>query len=403
MTENKRDLMVGGVFISGVIMIGIFTIVIKDITWFQGKQEHLVVLFDRVSGLEVGHKVLASGMEVGQVRELHLQNDGKVKVHINLVRPLQLFDGYQIAVKDASALGGKYVDIQLGNSAEGEIPLRQIHEGVAQPSLFDDPNLRDTFVSLKKITRTLQENLEEKDKQGTIALLLTRRDLYDNLLETSRNLKEISDQIQNPEGTVGKLLYERKFAEDLSKTVENIHNLTEDLRVITDDVKEITHGLRAGEGTAGKLLKDESLYRETEKVMRNLAKITDKIRRGEGTIGKLMVKDEVYQQLELALGDARTMMQRISQAMDDVNRGKGTLSTLLHDEEMATDLKDTLANLRVVSERLKKGEGTVGKLLADESLYKELQRVVKSFSDSLEDTREQVPISTFTNILFKAF
>ena len=75
----------------------------------------------------------------------------------------------------------------------------------------------------------------------------------------------------------------------------------------------------------------------------------------------------------------------------------------LKDDKMAHDLKETIASLRVVAERLRKGEGTVGKLMADDTLYKEIRRLVKDFSDSLEDTREQVPITTFTNVIFSAF
>lgn len=405
MAHARRDLMVGVVFLIGFTLVAIFTIVIKDVTFFSTKKQEFVVLFERVSGLEVGHKVLASGTEVGQVREMKLQEDGKVRVIINLVQPIHLYPGYQVVVKDASALGGKYVDISVGNPQEAEIPLREIdvHKGIVQPSLFDDPNLRETFVSLRKIAQRIQSTLEDEDSQGTLALLLTQRDLYDDLLDTSENLKDITNQIKNTEGTVGRLLYERELAEDISATVKNVRVLTEDLQVIADDAKDILGRLRKGEGTAGKLLKDDSLYRDTEKVMNNLAKITDKIRKGKGTIGKLLVEDEMYTELQKTLAEAQKMMKNMNEAVETINHGEGTLGVLLRDREMAENLKDTLAHLKVVAQRLEKGEGTVGKLLADEALYNELQKVIKNFSDSLEDTREQVPITTFTNVLFKAF
>lgn len=403
MLRARQDLLVGMVFIGGVILIGIFTVVVKDLTLLSGQGRQLVVLFDRVSGLDKGHKVLASGMEVGQVNKLVLQKDGKVKAFLNLVRPIDIYGDYKISVKDASALGGKYVDIQIGTPATGEMPLQEVYHGMAQPSLLDDPDLREAFSSLKKIANTVQASLEDKEKQGTIALLITQRKLYDNILHASENLKAVSDQIRNTEGTIGKLLYERELADNIGKTVENIRKLTEDIDSIAQDVKVLTTKMRAGEGTVGKLLHDDSLYVETKNVMSNLSTITEKIKRGEGTIGKLVVEDRVYQELQSAIKDSRKMMQGITKTVDGINEGKGTLATLLNDEKLAGDLKDTIASLKIVSERLKKGEGTVGKLLADETLYRELQRVVKSFSDSLEDSREQVPISTFTGILFKAF
>ena len=124
---------------------------------------------------------------------------------------------------------------------------------------------------------------------------------------------------------------------------------------------------------------------------------------GKGTIGKLFTDEKVYNELEKALVDARRMVNNIDKVAQGINSGEGTLGVLMQDKTMAKDLKATLANIRVVTSRLKKGEGTVGKLLADDTLYKEIRRVVKGMSDAIEDTREQVPISTFTSILFKAF
>jgi phospholipid/cholesterol/gamma-HCH transport system substrate-binding protein len=387
-------MLVGAVFFSGLVLIGVFTIVIKDITVFEGKQNRLAIIFDRVAGLERGHKVLASGMEVGRVGDLELQENGAVKVNLDLTKPVQLFKDYKIAVRDQSALGGKYVDIQVGTQELGVVPLAEARleplDGRAQDSIFDDPNLRETFISVRKIAKDIEEG------RGTVGLLITQRELYDNIKATSEDLKAITAQIRNTQGTIGKLLYEAELYNKLDRVLGNVEN--------------ISTQIRSGEGTVGKLIYDDKLYTElqttlasTRKVMNNVGAITDKIKRGEGTVGKLIYDDKLHQQVELAVGDARSMMQEIQKAVRQINEGKGTMATLFRDEKLAKDLKDTVADIKVVAERLKKGEGTVGKLLADETIYKELQRLLKNFSDSLEDTREQVPISAFTSILFKAF
>lgn len=389
----KQNFLVGGIFFVSMTLVSIFTVVIKDLSMLKGHQGQMSVVFNKVSGLEPGHKVLASGMEVGQVRELELREDGKVRVLINLTKPVKIYNQYEISVKDASALGGKYVNIELGKQDEGVIPLSAEMApltGGAQPSILDDPNLRDAFGSIKNIASDIEKG------KGTVGLLITRREIYDDIAKTASNLRDITDQIRNNQGTIGKLLYN--------------HELYDKVDQIASDIQEITSTIRSGKGTVGKLVKDDALYEnakktiaEANKVMANLNEITQNVKAGKGTVGKLFTDDKVYQQLDLALADARTMLQNINKVAQQINEGQGVVSRLLNDQQMAQDLKDTLSNIRVVTDKLKNGEGTIGKLMADDTLYNEIRRAVKSFSDSLEDTREQVPISTFTGLLFKAF
>ena len=161
MHRLTQDFWVGLLFILGIILIGIFTIVVQDLAWLQGHQGKMAVVFDRVAGLEKGHKVLASGMEVGQVADLQLRDDGKVKVLLHLTKKISLHKGYKIAVKDTSALGGKHISIQMGPPKAEVIPLSYKEElrgertlqplqGEAQHSLFDDPQLAPYFRFPKK-------------------------------------------------------------------------------------------------------------------------------------------------------------------------------------------------------------------------------------------------------------
>ena len=377
-------------FLTSVALVGYFTIIVKDVTLIEGKKDVLNVHFNRVSGLEKGHKVRASGMEIGQVADLELQSDGSVKVKLNLTKKIKLRDGYKILVKDASALGGKYVDIQLGQPVGSEIPLSRDLRGESQPSLLDNPDVRELLGSFKRIAAKIERG------EGTIGALLTKREIYDNIRVASENLRKVTEQIRNAEGSIGKLLYDTKFAERIDNIVINIETMTDNIR--------------NGKGLIGKLINDDKLYKDLEQaihstktMMDNLVKVTEKINGGEGTIGKLISDDEAYKKLVSALKDARKVLKGLNKTVKQINNGRGTVSTLLKDEQMAMDLKNTVNSLKVVVGRLKQGKGTVGKLLTDDSLYKDLKRVIKNFSDSLEDTREQVPITTFTSILFKAF
>ena len=249
MRKINQDFLVGILFFSGLILVGIFTVVIKDLPTLKGTHGKLSVLFDRVSGLEKGHKVLASGMEVGQVSELELQEDGSVKVGINLTHELKLFKGYKISVKDASALGGKYVNIELGNKEEGFMPVTSLGykeetlkslEGSVQASILDDPNLREAMESLKNIAKKIDQG------QGSVGLLINQREVYDDIKKAATNIREITDQMRNTQGTIGKLLYDSNLYDKIQRIVSNVENITETIR--------------NGKGTLGRLVNDEEIY-----------------------------------------------------------------------------------------------------------------------------------------------
>ncbi|WP_372368861.1 MlaD family protein [Candidatus Uabimicrobium sp. HlEnr_7] len=402
METNKRDFIVGIVFFVGFVVIALFTIIIKDFTILQGRSAKMAIVFDRVDGLEIGHKVLASGMEVGTVSDLKLQNDGRVKVDINLVEPLNLYEGYNIKVKDASALGGKLIDIHVGDSEE-ENPQPVIQfpaiaaksdkvkklEGKAKHSILDNPEMDELISEMKEVAKSLKSD-------GTIGLLIRERKIYDDIAIAVKNLREITDSLKNAQGTLGHLLNDDKLYKRLDR--------------ISKDVVAITGRVRQGKGTLGRLLRDDKLYQNLKNTMKNadkisqdIHKLTTRINQGEGTIGKLFMDDTLYLEVEKTLREARSMVGNVNSTINGINNGKGTLGMLISDEQMASDLKNTIASLQKVATRLEKGEGTIGKLMADDALYTEIRQLIKSFSDSVEDAREQVPITTFTNILFRAF
>ncbi len=76
---------------------------------------------------------------------------------------------------------------------------------------------------------------------------------------------------------------------------------------------------------------------------------------------------------------------------------------LSEDDQVYQDLAATLASFRQMSASIERGEGTIGKLLSDESLYLEFQSLLREGRAAVDDMRETSPITTFTSIFFGAF
>jgi Cft2 family RNA processing exonuclease len=142
------------------------------------------------------------------------------------------------------------------------------------------------------------------------------------------------------------------------------------------------------EGTLGRLLSsDDSLYHETRtavtnavKLLANLNVAAEKIKSGEGTVGRLLSDDKLYRDLEAAVESFRATCRSFD--------GKATI-------ESANRL---LENLNTVALNLKDGKGTLGRLLSDESMYNEVNGLIKDVRQVLDNYRDTTPITTFTSL-----
>jgi phospholipid/cholesterol/gamma-HCH transport system substrate-binding protein len=76
--------------------------------------------------------------------------------------------------------------------------------------------------------------------------------------------------------------------------------------------------------------------------------------------------------------DAFTRMEDIG---DKVKKGEGTLGKLIADETIYQDAKKTVETLKNVSERIERGEGALGKIINDDSLYQEAKKTVETLKN----------------------
>ena len=83
---------------------------------------------------------------------------------------------------------------------------------------------------------------------------------------------------------------------------------------------------------------------------------------------------DMIQELALAVSGFQKMI-------DSVAEGEGTLGKLLKDETMYNNMVEITDDLKLVVDKVAKGEGSVGKLLADETLYDDASAMMANFRD----------------------
>jgi len=149
----------------------------------------------------------------------------------------------------------------------------------------------------------------------------------------------------------------------------------------------------------------------------NIKVTTDRITTGQGTVGKLINEDTLYVKaldtvsnfqgatadIQGIGGQARELLTNANLVVAQVNSGQGTLGKLVHDPTLYNEATGLMTNAHQIALKVNHGEGSVGKLINDDSLIKNaklsLQKLDKA-TESLEDTGPLSVLGTMASSLF---
>lgn len=192
-----------------------------------------------------------------------------------------------------------------------------------------------------------------------------------------------------------------KNTPDMNEVISQLGSLGAKLEQVADGVSKALGG---GEGSSSMFSKIDKIVTDNgpklTETIANLQDITAKIKNSEGTLGKLVNDPKLHDDLlasvdeiKLAAADARTFMGDAKTIVADVKSGKGALGTLLYDQATADSLKVSVSNLRQISDKINNGQGTLGKLISDDTLYKDVQSTMKKADRMIDGLGDQGPIT----------
>lgn len=266
----NTQIIVGSFLFIMIIALGVFTIILGGSKVLKN-QYNYEIIFNDIGGLQEGDGVFLRGKKIGYVKNTILNSDN-VNVVLSLDMPIVFYENYKIEVASASMLGGKILNIDLG----------QLH--------------------LKQLSKT--ETL-----YGTDPI-----DIMADFHIAVHNLKNILDVILEEEGTLGKLIFDDGIYLALEK--------------LADGSGKILAKIDSGEGTIGKLLVNDSLYNDTEKLVDNFNKVTERVASGSGPLGQLLSEENKV------IDDLQQAVNELNIALVKLNSTNSTIGKLLNDSEL---------------------------------------------------------------------
>ncbi|MCO4773083.1 MAG: MCE family protein [Deltaproteobacteria bacterium] len=314
-------------FVAMVIVLGSEDALFEERYTLQGK-------FSDVNGLRVGAAVFLAGMDCGLVSDVNFPNQlSDQTVHVTLsIRQAcrERIRGDSIAsISSQGLLGDKLVTITVGSEDRNAMEEGSWLETIEPAELTDFlDDGRDILVTVKSIVEKIDTALGSDDGQGA----------GKSVLAILQSVRDILAEVEDGNGIIHALVYDKQITNRLTGTLVSIDKVADDFAAVAAEIKD-----------------------------------------GDGLVHNLVYEDEITPKLVSLVENLNGTGQRIDDLVKEIQEGEGLIHDLVYTDEgqsMLADLKDVSADIKDIVAATKRGEGTIGGLLVDPTIYHDVKTLL---------------------------
>ena len=284
----------------------------------KNNREIYYAYFKNVAGLSKGSDVRVAGVKVGKVENFIFKN-GKVKVVLELYQKVPIYKDAKAEIKSLGILGDKYVEIDPGHPESGLLPPKSVIERTI------------TAPSISQMVATIQEAGESINNLARQLSLL---------IETNRNqLEELINNLNLLALNLNLLLKENR--QSVNQSLKNIQKITNALR------------------------------KDLPKLIKSYQELTDYL--------KFFVKESTPKADRL-LTNLNQMSETLKIELPQLVKNLNQITASFASNRRTVEA--TIQNLYAITNKINKGRGSLGKLINDDSLYRELKKSVKTLGEA---------------------
>ena len=444
MTERQMQVRIGTLVLVAMLLFMGFVLSIGRRSALFEERYSLWTSFSSTEGLAAGAPVRLAGLTVGNVTRIAFGRDPKDR---RIVLTLSVEQRVQDRIREDSVasigtiglVGDKVLDITVGSHDRPGLRPGAELASMDPPDYAQLLKKGDRILdNVTRITASLDEFLAGGESTG-------KR----NLNEALRSLRTTLVEVEKGQGLLHDIIYGREGAELLARmdrTVQSLEKVAKSIEVegspllarmdrtlqsaeklagtletaagpllgrvdrTVQSLENIAKALETEDGLLHALIytpKDETLGRLTQS-LNTLDEILRQARDGRGLFHMLLYESEGAELL--------ARLNRTSEHLEGLARaareGKGLLPSLLFDPAgakvledvrdvaadlrgLAADMRGVAGDLQTITTRLRQGEGTIGGLLEDPTVYEDLSALLRGANRStllrslIRSTREE--------------
>ena len=254
-TETK----VGMFAFAGLFLLGLAIFLLGDFT--LTKEYPIYVRFADVAGLPDKSNVRLSGVEVGRIKGIEIQEDG-VLLAVAIKDGVKIYRDAKFLIGSTSIIGSKFLQIDQGTAKSGLIAAGAHINGAESKPL--DKMLTDTMGSLQKL-------LDDVGQKGNLG-----RELNATMINVRELTAKLNDLVASLEP-------------QMKSTMKNVDSLTSKLDSLIAKADSLMDKVNSGKGAVGALLTDEKLKENVQQTVSNVKEATGKMNDVLGRMGGFKV------------------------------------------------------------------------------------------------------------------
>jgi phospholipid/cholesterol/gamma-HCH transport system substrate-binding protein len=149
----------------------------------------------------------------------------------------------------------------------------------------------------------------------------------------------------------------------------------------------------------------------------NLKTVSDQIVQGRGSVGRLINDDSFYTaaystvtnlqstsaDLKGMMKDVEGMIGKANSVIDQVKAGQGTVGKLVTDETLYRETAAAMEQLNQILGKINKGQGSVGQLVNDEAFLKNAKMSLQKLDKATDSLEDQGPLSVLGLVIGTLF
>ncbi len=313
----SREARVGIFVLLGLIVLTFFTFRVSKWGLIAEKGYRLTVDFDTASGLEPKSDVKMAGVPIGKVEEIELVGN-RARLVLRVQQGVRIPIDSVASIQTQGLLGEKYVEILPGKDAQRNLPAGGQIAKTLNPVNLDEMVRKLSAIGddVKKFTESLSSTFGTEEGKKALG------DILRDVRATTAALRTV---VQGNEARFGRIL-------------ANVDRLSADLSDISaankQDVRATIANLRAFSDT---------LKNETPGLVSKLEEMSERVSNIAGD-NRENLKESIAN-LKVASARLDNTLDSAGRVMAKIDRGEGTLGKLVNDNTVHTSLNDALEGI----------------------------------------------------------
>lgn len=345
MMERERRLLVRvGFFVSmGLAVLMAFVFIFSGDQGLFSRQNRYSASFHSIDGLKAGSPVRLAGVQVGTVTSIRFFEDPadpRVQVELNVLARYaeRIRENSTATVGSLGVLGDKVIDLSLGTPDRAMIP-----PGGEIPTSTGS----DYTALIQKGAAVVDNTLAITDDLREMIRAYNSPELQASVAGLASALKDITEGIRDEDGALHALIFDPRGGQKTREILDGTARLARRLDGSLAKVDSLLGRVDRGEGLVGALFtakEGERAVADLGKLAREVSALAEAVRTEEdGLLHGLFYGSEDTSSLS---GELTAMARDLRSIVGRIEKGEGSLGALINDPTVYDDLKTILGNVK---------------------------------------------------------